>query len=102
MRTISGTGHFWENKYWIIIGQNGLPMTLFTPEDLLLYLYKETSPAQTAAIEAALTEDWTLQSKLEELKASVDRLDNCLESPRSEAVQRILNYAKEADTVTTP
>ena len=27
-----------------------LPMTNFTPEDLLLYLYKESTPEQTAAI----------------------------------------------------
>jgi hypothetical protein len=48
---------------------NGLPMTiLFTPEDLLRYLYKETSPAMNAAIEAALDEDWTLREKLEVLK----------------------------------
>lgn len=74
-------------------------MTLFTPEDLLLYIYKETSPAQTAAIEAALASDWTLQDKLETLKISVGWLDTPLESPRSEALTRIFNYAKEADPV---
>lgn len=81
------------------IGQNGLPMTLFTPEDLLLYLYKETSPSQTEAIEAALAEDWTLQNKLEELKVSIGWLETPLESPRSEALLRIFNYAKETDPV---
>lgn len=74
-------------------------MTLFTQEDLLMYLYKETSPTQTAAIKAAVAEDWTLQNKLEILKASMDRLDTCLESPRTEAVLRILNYAKETEQV---
>lgn len=74
-------------------------MTLFTPEDLLLYLYRETSPTQTAAIEAALASDWTLQNKLEALKISMGWLDTSLESPRSEALRRIFNYAKEADTV---
>lgn len=76
-------------------------MTLFTPEDLLLYLYKETSPTQTAAIEAALAEDWALQSELEELKISAGWLDTSLESPRSETLQRIFNYAKEVEAAET-
>jgi len=50
-------------------------MTNFTPEDLLLYLYKETTAAQTAAVEAALINDWTLREKLEVLKLSMQRLD---------------------------
>lgn len=37
----------------------------FTPEDLLLYLYNETSPAQTAEIKAALETDWSLREKFE-------------------------------------
>jgi hypothetical protein len=77
-------------------------MTLFTPEDLLLYLHKESSPAQTAAIEAALADDWTLQNRLEALKISIDWLDTPLESPRSEVLLRIFNYAKEADPVIEP
>ena len=43
-------------------------MTNFTPEDLLLYLYKETTAVETVAIEAALKQDWTLREKLEVLK----------------------------------
>ena len=42
-------------------------MTLFTPEDLLLYLYKESSPELTVAIETALKEDWMLREKLQVL-----------------------------------
>lgn len=38
-------------------------MTNFTPEDLLMYLYKESSAEQTAAIETALEKDWTLREK---------------------------------------
>ena len=50
-------------------------MTLFTPEDLLLYLYKESSPDLTAAIETALKEDWTLQEKLQSLQSSENQLE---------------------------
>ena len=35
----------------------------YSPEDLILYLYKETSQEATAAIEKALQEDWTLREK---------------------------------------
>lgn len=70
-------------------------MTNFTPEDLLLYLYKETSAEQTTAIEAALKKDWTLREKLEVLKASMQRLEKSTVSPRTEVVLNVLNYARE-------
>jgi hypothetical protein len=71
-------------------------MTLFTPEDLLLYLYKESSPELTAAIETALQEDWTLRDKMLVLQSSVDELDKVIVSPRMEVVIKIINYAREA------
>jgi len=70
-------------------------MTNFTPEDLLLYLYKESTPEQTAAIEEALKKDWTLREKLSVLKTSMQRLDKIKISPRTEVVLNILNYARE-------
>ncbi|MBI3139695.1 MAG: hypothetical protein HYZ15_14045 [Sphingobacteriales bacterium] len=70
-------------------------MTNFTPEDLLLYLYKETSSAQTKAIEKALEKDWTLREKMSVLKASMQRLDKIKESPRTAVVLNVLNYARE-------
>ena len=70
-------------------------MTNFTPEDLLLYLYKETTPEQTTAIEEALKKNWALREKLTVLKTSMQRLDKIQESPRTEVVLNILNYAKE-------
>lgn len=70
-------------------------MTIFTPEDLLLYLYKETSDEQTKAIEEALQKDWTLREKLTVLKASMQRLDKIVVSPRTEVVLNVLNFARE-------
>ena len=69
-------------------------MTLFTPEDLLRYLYKESSPELTVAIEAALKEDWMLREKLEVLATSSHQLDTVVVSPRMEVVQRVLQYAR--------
>lgn len=73
-------------------------MTNFTPEDLLLYLYKETSDEQTKAIEEALQKDWTLREKLIVLKTSMQRLDKIVVSPRTEVVLNVLSYAKEKST----
>lgn len=70
-------------------------MTLYTPEDLLQYLYKETSPQQTAAIELALKEDWALREKLAVIQSSVHDLNSVMESPRTEIILRVLNYARE-------
>ena len=71
-------------------------MSIFTPEDLLLYLYKETSPDQNAAIEAALKQDWALSEKLATLQESIYELDQPIESPRTEVVLKVLSYAREA------
>jgi hypothetical protein len=61
-------------------------MTNFTPEDILLYLYKETSAKQAVAFEEALQKDWTLREKMNVLKASMQRLDKIVEKPRTEVV----------------
>ena len=73
-------------------------MTYFSPEDLLCYLYKETTPEVTAAIEAALQQDWSLREKLAVLKAAHDRLQTLVEAPRTEAVLNILRYAAQTET----
>ncbi len=70
-------------------------MTLFTPEDLLLYLYKESSPELTAAIEAALKEDWTLRESLQDLQSSANQLEKVVVAPRMEVILNVLNYARE-------
>ena len=70
-------------------------MTLFTPEDLVMYIYHESTPEKTAAIEAALQNDWTLREKLQVLEQAVNTLDKTLVSPRTEAVLNVMNYARE-------
>lgn len=70
-------------------------MTLFTPEDLVMYLYQESTPEKTAAIELALQQDWTLREKFEVLRKAVVSLDQSLASPRTESVLNVLNYARE-------
>ena len=72
---------------------------LFTPEDLLQFMYQETSPEKTAAIVAALDSDWTLREKLQVLQASSNSLNRVIESPRTESVLNVLRYARETASV---
>ena len=71
-------------------------MHSFTPEDLLQYLYKETSPEKTAAIKAALESDWSLRQKFEVIAAGSKRLEALTLSPRSKTIENILSYAEKA------
>lgn len=71
----------------------------YSPEELILFLYKETSPKTTAAIEQALKQDWTLREKLAVLKTSMERLSSLIQSPRVETVLAIIKYAAKANTV---
>jgi hypothetical protein len=71
----------------------------YSPEDLILYLYKETNPETTAAIEEAIKTDWTLREKLEVLKTSMKRLDSIITSPRAELILNVMKYAAKEPEV---
>jgi len=71
----------------------------YTPEDLICYLYKETTTAENAAIEEALESDWTLREKLNVLKASFERLNTLVQAPRTEAVLNVLKYARSGEII---
>ncbi len=76
-------------------------MSIFTPEDLILYVYKETSPSDTASITDAIANDWALQQKFNVIETSVQQLTTELYAPRAEAVLNVLNYARESMQVTS-
>jgi anti-sigma factor RsiW len=73
----------------------------YTPEDLIRYLYKETSPEETVEIEQALQSDWTLREKMSVLKTSNERLNTLIETPRTEVVLNVLKYAASKQKVTS-
>ncbi|MEO6733059.1 MAG: hypothetical protein ABIN01_17680 [Ferruginibacter sp.] len=73
-------------------------MHSFTQEDLIQYLYKETSPEKSAILRAALETDWTLFERFEVISAAIDSLEKLTLSPRKIAVDNILNYAKKSHT----
>jgi hypothetical protein len=74
-------------------------MNNYLPEDLLMYLYQDTDAEATAAIEEALQNSWTLREKLAVLKAAKERLNSIVETPRTEVVLSILQYANKTATV---
>jgi hypothetical protein len=76
-------------------------MSIFTPEDLILFAYQETSSSETTSIKDALASDWALQQKYNVIESSVSQLDTELQTPRAEVVLRVLNYARETMQVPT-
>ena len=70
-------------------------MTRYTPEDLVRYLYKETSESENLAIKTALEQDWALNEKFKILESSLKILDKATESPRVEVLFRIMDYAQK-------
>ncbi len=74
-------------------------MPNFTPEDLLRYLYKETSPEQETEIELELKGNWALREKLMVIKTAMERLTAITEAPRTEVVLNVLRYASQGEKV---
>lgn len=77
-------------------------MYKFTPEDLIQYLYNETSPARTAEITAALESDWSLREKFEVITSAQKRLEALKMSPSQQTIDNILSYAEKAVAELTP
>ena len=74
----------------------------YTTEELIQYLYHETTEEKTQAIEKAMQFDWSLQEKLEALKDSKRGLDSIITSPRPQSIMAILNYARTSAEVEQP
>ena len=70
-------------------------MIKITPEELVRYLYNETSEQKTVTINAALQSDWTLRETFEKLQTAQQSLKEIKLSPRPQAVNKILEYASK-------
>jgi hypothetical protein len=68
----------------------------FTPEDLVQYLYNETSPEKSTAIKVALENDWSLKEMYDVIVSAQKRLEAFTLSPREEAVNKILRHAQKS------
>ena len=71
-------------------------MHSFTPEDLIQYIYNETSTQKSAAIKVALDTDWNLREKYDEIMSAHKSLEKVTLSPRKKAVDNILSYAEKS------
>ena len=77
-------------------------MIKITPEELVRYLYNETSEQKTAKIKAALQTDWNLRDTYDKLVSAHKNLNEIRFSPRKETVNKILEYAsKKQEQVTS-
>lgn len=71
-------------------------MHSFTTEDLLQFVYNESSIQKTAAIKIAIESDWILREKYEEIIAAKQCLGKAMYSPRKQAIDSILAYAEKS------
>jgi len=77
-------------------------MINYTNENLIQYLYHETSEEETKAIEKAIQTDWTLKEQFEALKNAKQGLDKLVTSPRPQSITAILNYARTSEEMAQP
>jgi hypothetical protein len=68
-------------------------MDIYTPENMIRYLYNETTAEESAAMKLALDTDWTLREKFEVLKRAMDGLSTISHAPRPSVIQSLLKYA---------
>ncbi len=77
-------------------------MNTFTPEELIQYMYHETSTEKTAAIKGALENDWELREAYENLVSTQKQLEEIKLSPREETLKKILDYAEKSVNLLHP
>ncbi|HNF30262.1 MAG TPA: hypothetical protein PLY81_08295 [Chitinophagaceae bacterium] len=75
-------------------------MQKFKQEELIQYLYGESSADLTFEINEALKIDWELQEEINVLQRTFKQLSNLkLASPRKSSVNAVLRYAKISEPV---
>ena len=66
----------------------------FTQNDLIRYIYHETTEKETKEINKALICDSELQEQYKELMATKVQLDHSRLQPKAATIQNILGYAR--------
>ena len=70
-------------------------MMKFTTEELVKYLYNESSQKQAEKIKSAVQTDWNLRDCYEKLLNTKNDLSELSFSPRRQSVNKILEYASK-------
>ena len=68
----------------------------FSGEDLIQFMYNESSKEKTIAINAALQSDWNLKEMYQNLNESKQKLVPVRKSPRKQTIDSILDYAQKS------
>ncbi len=71
-------------------------MQTFTLEELVQFLYRETSKEKQVQISSALENNWPLHEKYKVLATAKLFLDKLSFSPRKKAIDHIMQYAASA------
>lgn len=66
-----------------------------THDDLLRYLYGETTPPENTLIEVRLTSDNVFRQQYEEARALMGLLDKAVLAPPPRVIEAILQYARQ-------
>jgi hypothetical protein len=69
-------------------------MHTFTSEELLEFLFQETSAEKTEQIVQALEEDWNLKEEYNQISEAKEELSSVSFSPSQKTIHNILNYAR--------
>lgn len=72
----------------------------FTLNNLVRFIYKETSASETLAIQEALQDDISLRRRYSELKNAHDMLPKVKFNPSTNALKNIMRYSGKASMET--
>lgn len=70
---------------------------VFSQNDLVRYIYQETSPAESKVIEVLIATDPKFNKQYKELKDSYDALKKNTSSPPDRVIDSIIQYSREAN-----
>lgn len=66
----------------------------FTEDDLVRFIYGETTPRENELIANAIMCDSVMQDSYRKLQDAVSFMNNGMMAPREKVVNKILNYSK--------
>jgi len=69
----------------------------FTQDELIRYIYHETSEKENKEIENALICDDVILEMYKKLKNTIKQLDKIKESPSDQIIDKILDYSKSVN-----
>ncbi len=70
---------------------------MYTPNDLVRYIYGETSQAENEIIEILLQTDTKFKKLYEQMTSSQHDLDDLMESPSEDVIRKIISSAQSLD-----